>query len=66
MADDVPNTCTGEYMNHALTEDDGGYYNTAEVNTFIRVEDLQPVISEKSAGENNMFQSEYRVMHLIY
>lgn len=53
-------------MNHVLTEDDGGYYNTAEVNTFIRVEDLQPVISEKSAGENNMFQSEYRVLRLIY
>lgn len=66
MADDLPNKSTGEYMNHALTEDDGGYYNTAEVNTFIRVEDLQPVISEKSAGENNMFQSEYRVLRLIY
>lgn len=53
-------------MNHALTEDDGGYYNTAEVNTFIRVEDLQAVISEKSAGENNTFQSEYRVLRLLY
>nr|XP_034335006.1 receptor-type tyrosine-protein phosphatase T-like isoform X1 [Crassostrea gigas] len=58
--DDLPNTSTGEYMNHTLPEDDGGYYNTAEVNTVIRVEDLQRVISEKSAGENNMFQSEYR------
>nr|XP_034335012.1 receptor-type tyrosine-protein phosphatase zeta-like [Crassostrea gigas] len=47
-------------MNHTLPEDDGGYYNTAEVNTVICVEDLQRVISEKSAGENNMFQSEYR------
>lgn len=58
--DDLPNTSTGEYMNHTLPEDDGGYYNTAEVNTVIRVEDLQRVISEKSAGEKNMFQSEYR------
>lgn len=53
-------------MNHTLTEDDGGYYNTAEVNTVIRVDDLQRVISEKSAGEKNMFQSEYRVLSLIF
>lgn len=66
FADDLPNTSTGEYMNHTLPEDDGGYYNTAEVNTVIRVEDLQRVISEKSAGENNMFQSEYKVLSLIY
>lgn len=65
FADDLPSTSTGEYMNHTLPEDDGGYYNTAEVNTVIRVEDLQCVISEKSAGENNMFQSEYRVLSLI-
>lgn len=66
FTDDLPNTSTGEYMNHTLPEDDGGYYNTAEVNTVIRVEDLQRVISEKSAGEYNMFQSEYRVLSLIY
>lgn len=66
MADDLQNTSTREYMNHTLTEDDGGYYNTAEVNTVIRVEDLQRVISEKNTGENNMFQSEYRVLSLIF
>lgn len=66
FADDLPNTSTGEYMNHTLPEDDGGYYNTAEVNTVIRFEDLQRVISEKSAGEKNMFQLEYRVLSLIY
>lgn len=53
-------------MNHTWTDDDGGYYNTAEVNTVIRVDDLQRVISEKSAGEKNMFQSEYRVLSLIF
>lgn len=66
FADDLPTTSTGEYMNHTLTEDDGGYYNTAEVNTVIRVDDLQRLISEKSAGEKNMFQSEYRVLSLIF
>lgn len=51
-------------MNEALAEDDGGYYNTAEVNTAIHLEDLQRVISDKSGGGNNTFQSEYKV-HLI-
>lgn len=57
-------TSPGEYINEALVEDNGGYYNIAEVNTAIRFEDLQRVMSEKSAGENNTFQSEYKV-HVI-
>lgn len=57
-------TSPGEYMNEALVEDNGGYYNTAEVNTAIRFEDLQRVMSDKSAGENSTFQSEYKV-HVI-
>lgn len=57
-------TSPGEYMNEALVEDNGGYYNTAEVNTAIRFKDLPHVMSEKSAGENNTFQSEYKV-HVI-
>lgn len=52
-------------MNEALVEDNGGYYNTAEVNTAIRFEDLQRVISDKCAGENNTFQSEYKVFYAI-
>lgn len=51
-------------MNEALVEDDGGYYNTSEVNTAIRLEDLHRVMSEKSGGGNNTFQSEYKV-HVI-
>lgn len=51
----------GGYMNEALAEDDGGYYNTSEVNTAIRLEDLHRLISDKSGGENNTFQSEYKV-----
>lgn len=63
--DNLNDTSPGEYMNEALVEDDGCYYNTAEVNTAIRLEDLQRVMSEKSAGENNTFQSEYKVS-IIY
>lgn len=48
-------------MNGTLMGDDGGYYNTTEFNTAIRIEDLQHVVSDKSAGENNAFQSEYKV-----
>lgn len=44
-----------------MTADDGGYYNTTELNTFIHIENLQRVIQEKSTGENNVFQSEYKV-----
>lgn len=40
----------------------GGYYNTKELATFIRVEDLQRVIQEKSNGESNVFLSEYKVL----
>lgn len=57
-------TSPGEYTNEALVEDNGGYYNTAEVNTAIRFEDLQRVMSDKSAGENSTFQSENKV-HVI-
>nr|XP_034319182.1 receptor-type tyrosine-protein phosphatase alpha-like [Crassostrea gigas]XP_034319183.1 receptor-type tyrosine-protein phosphatase alpha-like [Crassostrea gigas] len=60
LKDNLHDTSPGEYMNEALVEDDGGYYNTADVNTAIRLEDLQRVMSEKSAGENNTFQSEYK------
>lgn len=52
-------------MNEALTRDDGGYYNTTEFNTVIRVEDLHRVVSDKNAGENGIFQSEYKVFHPI-
>lgn len=50
-----------EYMNVTMTADDGGYYNTTELNTFIQIADLQRVIQEKGTGENNVFQSEYKV-----
>ncbi|XP_065941646.1 receptor-type tyrosine-protein phosphatase epsilon [Magallana gigas] len=60
LKDNLHDISPGEYMNEALVEDDGGYYNTAEVNTAICLEDLQRVMSEKSAGENNTFQSEYK------
>lgn len=63
FVDNLHDICPGEYMNEALTGDDEGYYNTAEFNTSIRFEDLQRVISDKSAGENNTFQSEYKVLH---
>lgn len=55
----MPETSPAEYMNETLMADDGGYYNTAEFNTAICIEDLQRVVSEKSAGENTTFQSEY-------
>lgn len=42
---------TGGYMNESLTGDDGGYYDTTEFNTVIRVEDLQRDVSDKNAGE---------------
>lgn len=58
----MPETSPTEYMNETLMADDGGYYNTAEFNTAIRIIDLQRVVSEKSAGENNTFQSEYKVL----
>lgn len=44
-----------------MTADDGGYYNITELNTFIHIEDLQRVIHEKNTGEENVFQSEYKV-----
>lgn len=66
LAVDLPETLPAEYMNETLMADDEGYYNTAEFNTDIHVEDLQRVVSEKSAGENNTFQSEYRVLLSLY
>lgn len=62
----MPETSPAEYMNETLMADDGGYYNTAEFKTAIRMEDLQRVVSEKSAGENNTFQSEYKVLISLY
>lgn len=53
-------------MNETLMADDGGYYNTAEFNTAICIEDLQRVVSEKSAGENSTFQSEFKVLISLY
>lgn len=41
--------------------EDGGYYNTVQMNTNIRIEDLQDVILRKSEGENNTFLEEYKV-----
>lgn len=66
LAVDLPETLPAEYMNETLMADDEGYYNTAEFNTDIHVEDLQRVVSEKSARENNQFQSEYRVLLSLY
>ncbi|XP_056002718.1 receptor-type tyrosine-protein phosphatase kappa-like [Ostrea edulis] len=40
--------------------EDGGYYNTVQINTDIRIEDLQDVILRKSEGENNTFLHEYK------
>lgn len=62
----MPETSPAEYMNEMLVADDEGYYNTAEFNTAIHVEDIQRVVSEKSAGENNTFQSEYKVLISLY
>ena len=51
-----------EQPNEALGGDDGGYYNTAEITTFIRTEDLPRVILEKNKKENNVFLDEYKVV----
>eukprot|EP00105_Crassostrea_gigas_P032687 XP_011455797.2 PREDICTED: receptor-type tyrosine-protein phosphatase alpha-like [Crassostrea gigas] len=51
---------SGEFTNETTTDDNGGYYNTKELATFIRVEDLQRVLQEKSNGESNVFLSEYK------
>lgn len=64
IEDNLHDTSSGEYINKELTENDGGYYNTTDVNTAIRLKDLHGVISDKSTGENNTFQSEYKV-HVI-
>lgn len=53
---------SGEFTNETTTDDNGGYYNTKELATFIRVEDLQRVLQEKSNGESNVFLSEYKVL----
>lgn len=53
---------SGEFTNETTTDDNGGYYNTKEQTTFVRVEDLQRVIQEKSNGESNVFLSEYKVL----
>ena len=42
--------------------DDGGYYNTAEITTYIRTQDLHRVILEKNKKENNVFLDEYKVV----
>lgn len=44
--------------------EDGGYYNTVQINTDIRIEDLQDVILRKSVGENNTFLHEYKVLSI--
>lgn len=62
----MPETSPAEYMNETLMADDGGYYNAAEFNTAICIEDLQRVVSEKSAGENSTFQSEFKVLISLY
>lgn len=53
---------SGEFTNETTTDDNGGYYNTTELATFIRVENLQRVIREKSNDESNVFLSEYKVL----
>lgn len=50
-----------EHSNEALSADDGGYYNISEVTLFIKIEELQRVISEKNTGEIKPFLSEYKV-----
>lgn len=50
-----------EHSNEALSTDDGGYYNISEVTLFIKIEELQRVISEKNTGEIKPFLSEYKV-----
>ncbi|XP_078327334.1 uncharacterized protein LOC111111930 isoform X4 [Crassostrea virginica] len=49
-----------EHTNAALPGDDGGYYNTAEITTYIRTQDLHRVILEKNKKENNVFLDEYK------
>lgn len=61
MIENTHDVSSGEYINVTMTVDDEGYYNTTELNTFIEVDDLQKVIQEKGNGENNVFQSEYKV-----
>lgn len=53
---------SGEFTNETTTDDNGGYYNTTELAKFIRVENLQRVIREKSNDESNVFLSEYKVL----
>lgn len=50
-----------EHSTEALSADDGGYYNISEVTMFIKIEELQRVISEKNTGEIKPFLSEYKV-----
>lgn len=50
-----------EPTNESLSGDDGGYYNTTELTTYIRIEDLQHVITEKNTGVNKTFVAEYKV-----
>lgn len=60
--EDSQSDLCGECINETTTEEDGGYYNTTQLKTIIRVVDLQQVIQEKSKGENNVFQFEYKVL----
>lgn len=55
-----------EHTNEALSGDDGGYYNTTELTTYIRIEDLQHVITEKNTGVNKTFVSEYKVFSIYH
>ena len=50
-----------EHSNEALSADDGGYYNISEVTMFIKIDELQRVISDKNTGEIKPFLSEYKV-----
>nr|XP_022304830.1 receptor-type tyrosine-protein phosphatase alpha-like isoform X2 [Crassostrea virginica] len=53
-----------EHTNEALSRDDGGYYNTAEITTYIRTQDLHRVILEKNKKENNVYLDEYKRLPL--
>lgn len=55
-----------EHSNEALSGDDGGYYNTAEIVTYIKTEDLHRVILEKNTKENNAFLDEYKVAFVCH
>lgn len=59
--DDPIENSQGEYLNEAMSGDNGVYYNTAEFTTDIKTEELQRVISEKNTKENNVFLVEYKV-----